>query len=241
MPAEESPRDELLAATDTLGGYDRWSASYDVEPNPLIAATSWVLDRVPLGCADCDVLELGCGTGRNAARAIGEGARSYTGIDGSQGMLQVAMSRYADRRISFGLADLLATWSMPQQYDFALLVLVLEHLPVLDPLLVSLARAVKPGGRVRIIDLHPERVAAGSYAHFRDGASTVHFTSVAHNVPMLCAALDHVGFDTVRRDWLATDTMATEVPGAAKYRGTKLVLDLKLTRRGRERRGSGAL
>jgi len=240
MSGEDS-RDELLAVTDTLGGYDRWSASYDGEANPLVAATSWVLDRAPLGCADCDVLELGCGTGRHAQRVISEGARSYTGIDGSHGMLQVATQRYHDPRISFGYADLMAPWAMPQQYDFALVALVLEHLHTLEPTLVSLARAMKPGGRVRIIDLHPERVAAGSYAHFRDGQRTVHFTSVSHNVPMLCMMLENVGFDTVRRDWLATDTMVSEVPTVAKYRGTKLVLDLKLTRRGRERRGSSSL
>ncbi len=232
------PRDEVLAVHETLGGYDRWASSYDVEANPLIAATSWVLDRSPLGCADCEVLELGCGTGRHAQRVISGGARSYAGIDGSHGMLQVAMQRYRDPRISFGAVDLLGTWAMPQQYDYVLITLVLEHLPVLDPMLISLARAVKPGGRVRIIDLHPERVAAGSYAHFREGASTVHFSSVAHNVPNLCAALDNIGFDTVRRDWLASDTMVHSVPGIEKYRGLKLVLDLELTRRGRERRGS---
>lgn len=66
----------------------------------------------------------------------------------------------------------------------------------------------------------------------------MHFASVSHNVPMLCMMLETVGFDVVRRDWLATDTMATEVPGVAKHRGTKLVLDLELTRRGRDRRGS---
>jgi SAM-dependent methyltransferase len=237
MTGEDS-RDELLGAADTIGGYDRWAASYDVDANPLVAATSWVLDRTPLGCADCDVLELGCGTGRHAQRVISEGARSYTGIDGSHGMLRVATSRYRDPRISFGYADLLAPWAMPQQYDFALVALVLEHLPMLEPTLLSLARAIKPGGRVRIIDHHPDTVAAGSYTHFRDGLRTVHFTSVAHNVPMLCMGLQNIGFDTVRRDWLATDTMVTEVPTIAKYRGLKVVLDLKLTRRGRDRRGS---
>ena len=60
-------------------------------------------------------------------------------------------------------------------------------------------------------------------------------------VPMLCATFDAVGFDVVRRDWLATDTMLSAVPGLTKHRGVKLALDLKLTRRGRERRGSGQL
>jgi SAM-dependent methyltransferase len=238
---EDGSRDELLATGETLAGYDRWAASYDAEPNALVSATSWVLDRAPLGCADADVLELGCGTGRNAARVIGEGARSYTGLDGSQGMLSIAMKRYSDSRISFGAADLLAQWTMSKQYDFALIVLVLEHLPVIDPLFVSLARALKPGARVRVVELHPERVAAGSFAHFREGMTNVHFSSVAHSVPMLIATFEAVGFDVVRRDWLATDTMAAAVPGLTKYRGTKLVLDFKLTRRGRDRRGSGAL
>jgi SAM-dependent methyltransferase len=233
--------DELLAPIDTLRGYDRWAPTYDHDPNALVSATSWVLDRAPLGVADCDVLELGCGTGRNVARVLGEGARSYLGIDGSHGMLSIAAQRHADPRVSFGVSDLTAPWSLPHQFDFALIVLLLEHIPVLDPLLVSLARVIRPGGRLRIVDLHPERIAAGAFAHFQDGTRNVHFSSVAHAVPMLCGGLDAIGFETVRRDWLAGETMAAEVPGLAQHRGTRLVLDVKATRRVRDRRGSGAL
>jgi SAM-dependent methyltransferase len=241
MPNDDQSRDEVLASQETLAGYDRWAASYDSEPNALISATAWVLDRAPLGCADCDVLELGCGTGRNAQRVIADGARSYTGLDGSRGMLSIAMQRYNDARISFAEVDLNAPWTTSKQFDFALVVLVLEHLPVVDPLFLSLARALKPGARVRIVELHPERIASGSFAHFREGTTNVHFSSVAHSVPMLCATFEAIGFDVVRRDWLATDTMVSAVPGLAKHRSLKLVLDLKLTRRGRERRGSSQL
>jgi SAM-dependent methyltransferase len=233
--------DEILAPTDTIRGYDRWAPTYDHDPNSLVAATSWVLDRAPLGVADCDVLELGCGTGRHIPRILGEGARSYLGVDGSHGMLSIAAQRYQDPRVSFGVTDLSAPWTLPKQFDIALIVLVLEHLPALDPLLVSLARAIRPGGRLRIIDLHPERIAAGSFAHFQEGTTSVHFASVAHAVPALCSGLDAVGFESVRRDWLAGETMISEVAGLAKHRGTRLVLDIKATRRVRERRGSGAL
>jgi SAM-dependent methyltransferase len=206
--------------------------------NPLIDATSWVLHAAPLGCADCEVVELGCGTGRNVARVIGEGARSYQGVDGSLGMLAVATHRYYDPRVTFVQADLLAPWAPSQQFDFALLCLVLEHLPALDVLAETLARAVKPGGRIRIVDLHPERVAAGALAHFQDGTTEVRFASVSHPVPSICDALEATGFDVVRRDWLASDPMIAAVPALEKHRGLKVVLDIKATRRRRLARGS---
>lgn len=229
----------VLSPEQTLAGYDQWSRSYDHEDNPLIAATTWVLDRSPLGCADAAVVELGCGTGRNIPRILSEGARSYLGLDGSPGMLERATASIRDPRVTFAQMDLLAPWSTPEPVDFALMVLVLEHLTALDVVAQSLARSVRPGGRLRIVDLHPERVAAGALAHFHDGGTEVRFASVAHPVTALADALDSAGFDVVRRDWLATDTLIAAVPGVAKHRGTKLVLDIKATRRLRERRPSG--
>lgn len=220
-----------LAPTDTLHGYDRWAPSYDHEQNPLIAATAWVLERAPLGCADLDVIELGCGTGRNVSRALSEGARSYVGVDGSYGMLNVATQRFADPRVSFMQGDLLSPMQPPRQFDMALMVLVLEHLPTLAELAGTLARCVRSGGRVRIVDLHPERIAMGSLAHFNEGGTEIRFASVAHSVFGISDALETAGFDVVRRDWLATDSMVTAVPGIAKHRGVKVVLDLKATRR----------
>lgn len=231
MPTFDLPREELLAPADTLRGYDRWAASYDLEPNPVLAATAWVLDHAPLGCADAEVIELGCGTGRNVVRVIGEGARSYVGVDGSYGMLGMATANARDPRISFLAADLLAPWMPPKQFDFGLVVLVLEHLPTLDVFFESLARAVRPGGRVRLVDLHPERIASGSFAHFREGVTEVRFASAAHPVAAICAALDGAGFDVVRRDWLAADALVGAVPSLAKHRGMKLLIDLKATRR----------
>ena len=229
----------VLSPEQTLAGYDEWSRSYDHEDNPLIAATSWVLDRSPLGCADANVLELGCGTGRNVPRVIAEGARSYVGLDGSRGMLDRATQNFQDPRVTFVHADLRAPWVGDPTFDYALMVLVLEHLPSLDALAMTAARALRPGGRLRIVDLHPERVATGALAHFHDGTSEVQFASIAHPVMAICDALETAGFDVVRRDWLATDTLISAVPKVAKHRGTKLVIDLKATRRARERRSSG--
>ncbi len=227
-----------LAPGETLQGYDRWSQSYDHEDNPLVTATSWVLDRMPLGAADCDVLDLGCGTGRNAWRVLGEGARSYTGVDGSDGMLSIATQQNRDPRVRFMRADLLSPWRLDTQIDLAMMVLVLEHLPTLDAIAQTLSHVVKAGGRLRIVDLHPERVATGTLAHFHDGAQDVQFASVAHNMSVVVDTLDAAGFDVVRRDWLASDSLVTAVPQLAKYRGLKIVIDIKATRRASSARGT---
>jgi len=202
----------------------------------MIAATTWLLDRSLIGAADLDVLELGCGTGRTVRRLLGEGARSYTGVDGSAGMLSVASQRNVDPRVKFMQADLLSPWTLDKQMDLALMVLVLEHLPTLDAVAQTLAHVVKPGGRVRIVDLHPERVANGTLAHFSDGGMEVWFASIAHNVHVLCDVFDSAGFDVVRRDWIASDALLAGVPQLAKHRGLKVLLDLKATRRTKPRR-----
>jgi ubiquinone/menaquinone biosynthesis C-methylase UbiE len=224
-------RQELLTPADTLAGFDRWSASYDVDLDPLVEATAWVLDRAPLGCADCDVVELGCGTGRIVSRALAEGARSYLGVDGSVGMLNMAAARTRDPRASFAHVDVLAPWTPHRTYDLALVVLVLEHLPTIDAIAQTLARVVRPGGRVRVIEQHPERIATGSLPHFREGQTEVMFTSFAHPVSMLTNVLETVGFETVRRDWLAADAMVAAVPRLGPMRGMRVLVDLKATRR----------
>jgi malonyl-CoA O-methyltransferase len=231
MSPHDIYRQEFLAPAETLSGYDRWSRSYDLDGSPVLEATSWVLDRTPLACADCDVVEMGCGTARHAARAIAEGARSYTGVDGSLGMLQVAGTQVRDPRISLVHADLMQPWVPGRTFDLALVVLVLEHLTLLDPLCETLARIVRPGGKVRIVDLHPERVAGGALASFHEGSTEVRFASKAHPVPAVAAALEAVGFDVVRRDWLASDAMVTAVPRIARLRGLRVLLDMKAVRR----------
>jgi SAM-dependent methyltransferase len=228
---QDYPRAELLGPGEALGGYDRWSRTYDGDGSPVMEATSWVLDRSTLVCGDCDVVELGCGTARNAARVLSEGARSYTGVDGSLGMLHLAGTRPRDPRINFVHADLMQPWAPHRTFDLALVVLLLEHLPALDPLCETLARVVRPGGRVRIVDLHPERIAGGAQAYFRDGAAEVRFASRAHPVPALSAALEAVGFDVVRRDWLTSDAMVTAVPRLAGLRGVRVLIDMKAVRR----------
>jgi SAM-dependent methyltransferase len=215
-----------LKSEETLAGYDRWAKSYDAVDNPLVAATAWVMDRAPLGCEGLDVIELGCGTGRNAFRVLGAGARSYLGVDGSPGMLDVARGRVSDARASFEVVDLGGGWVPERRFDLALVVLVLEHLAELGPLARTLAAALRAGGRARLVDLHADRIARGSVAHFDEGGTEVVFPSVAHPPQAIATALAAAGFEVTLREHLADDVLLAAVPRAAKHRGLPLVIDV---------------
>lgn len=219
--------------SETMSGYDRWASTYDREENTAIAMASWLLDREPLGCAGLDVIELGCGTGRNARRVLAEGARGYLGVDGSSGMLAVAQDRVGDPRAQWLTADLLAPWQPPRAFDLALVVLVLEHLPRLDAIAAALAAAVRPGGRLRIVDLHRDRLAAGSIAQFQEGDAQVRFSSTAHETAAIREAFApafDVADDAIR-EIEADDELIAAIPKVAKHRGMRVMIDVSGTRR----------
>ncbi len=230
MSANHSVLDvHTLPATATLAGYDRWSASYDTDDNPLVAATAWVLDQAPLAVVGARVLELGCGTGRHAAWLLASGAHAYTGVDGSAGMLDRARARLTDERVRWVHADLCtAPAPLPAgTFDLALVVLVVEHLADLAPLAAIARAALRPGGSLRIVELHPQLLGGGTVAHFRDGDTEVRFASVAHDVGTLTATLAAAGLPVeTSRAWPADDAMIAAVPRLAKHRDRPVVLDL---------------
>ena len=225
---------DAIAPADTLRAYDDWAKHYDADDNPLVAATGLCLQLRPLQLPGARVVELGCGTGRNAAAVLAAGAARYTGVDGSQGMLTKARLAVHDERCTWVHAELTRLPPLPTGdagYDAALIVLVLEHLTELDGAFTALASWLRPGGRLRLLELHPERVAAGTVAHFHQDGVERRFTSTAHSVAELRAALDRCGFLVERVDEpVADEAMIAKVPRLAKHAGKRVVLDVQAHR-----------
>jgi malonyl-CoA O-methyltransferase len=224
----------LLSPDETLSGYDRWSANYDSENNPLVAATEFVLDEAPLSVRGCDVLELGCGTGRHLRRLVSGGANSYLGVDGSEGMLRCARGRTHDPRVQWERGDLSHMVTVvPNSRDVVLVVLVLEHLTTLGPLFASAASALRAGGLLRIVDIHPSLIQAGTVAHFEDEGAEVRFTSVAHSQNAVEVALRQTGF-LIRntREWLGTPALCARSSRLSKYLARPVLVDFEAQRLG---------
>lgn len=98
------------------------------------------------------VLELACGTG-TWTRALLPLGRELTAIDASQEMLALARQKVASAAVQFQQADLFA-WQPRQQYDLVFFANWLSHVPPqrLDAFLGTVARAVRPGGSLAMVD-----------------------------------------------------------------------------------------
>jgi ubiquinone/menaquinone biosynthesis C-methylase UbiE len=223
-------RSDAIAPADTLRAYDQWATHYDADDNPLVAATGRCLAARPLQVAGARVVELGCGTGRNAPAVLAAGAARYTGVDGSAGMLAEARRRVPAEhaaRCTWIEAELASLPPPGERYDAALIVLVLEHLTELDGAFGALAGWLRPAATLRILELHPDRIAAGTVAHFHQDGVEKRFTSTAHEVPALTAALERCGFAVeVVEELSADEALIAAVPRLAKHAGKRVVLDV---------------
>ena len=117
------------------------------------------------------VLEAGCGTG---AQTLELARRSpdtlFTSIDISAESLDAAQQRVAAagfQNVRFRQADITALPFAPASFDHVFVCFVLEHLPEPDKAVQDLARLLRPGGSLTVIEgdhgtpcFHPDDPAA---------------------------------------------------------------------------------
>src|SRR5438105_14853873 len=92
--------------------YDRWAASYDADKNATRDLDAVVVRRAPLDLAGGDILELGCGTGKNTVW-FAEHARSVVALDFSEAMIARAHERLATANVKFLRHDVRELWPVP--------------------------------------------------------------------------------------------------------------------------------
>jgi ubiquinone/menaquinone biosynthesis C-methylase UbiE len=108
-----------------------------------------ILKRMP----NCGVAaDLGCGPG-DLLSHLAHKADHVIGIDNSPNMLGLARSRlHGEERISLRLGDLTHLPLRDSEVDFAVLSMVLHHLPSPGEGLREAARVLSPGGSLVIVD-----------------------------------------------------------------------------------------
>ncbi|MDB4917392.1 MAG: putative methyltransferase [Gemmatimonadetes bacterium] len=159
------------APLDVAQAYDRWAAHYDDNENATRDLDASVLRRAPLSLEGADVIEVGCGTGKNTVW-LAKRARHVLAMDFSPGMLASARKRVTFANTRFVQHDIRDRWPVEEgSADVVIGNLVLEHVEVLDHVFAEAVRAIRPGGQFFLCELHPFKQLGGGQARFTDPVS----------------------------------------------------------------------
>lgn len=193
------------------GEYDEWfyrKGRYDrgEEHTRRWFAEAEVVRRalLQLGPAE-SALELACGTGIWTQELV-RIAKQVTAVDAAAEVIAVAREKLGDAAVEFRVADVFA-WEPSEQYDLTFLGFWLSHVPPerLDGFLDKVHRALRPGGRLFLVDSRydptstsrdqepREREAVCQSRRLNDGRE-FRIVKVYHEAEQLKSRLERIGF-----------------------------------------------
>ena len=184
--------------------YTKWSETYDSDPNrtrdlDAIVTRQWLGGR-RFGA----ILEIGCGTGKNA-EFLATIADRVTAVDFSPGMLGQAAAKaeaqgFAER-VDFAIVDVAQPWPLADgQFDLIVCNLVLEHVANLSDVFSEAARVLSAGSEFFLCELHPFRQYEGTVANFNRQGATTAIAAFTHHISEFLGAAAENGFSLARFD-----------------------------------------
>ena len=151
---------------DLINHYNAWAFQYDEDINPTRDLDKKVTIESLSNINFLEVLELGCGTGKNSEWLVTR-AHRLVALDFSKNMLERAKNKIKSDKATFIRTDLNENWPVKDNsFDLAVINLTLEHIEDLDHIFDSLFNKLSEGGKCFVSELHPKRQLAGSKAKF---------------------------------------------------------------------------
>jgi SAM-dependent methyltransferase len=105
------------------------------------------------------VLDVGCGEGQVARRAVTLGAEAV-GVDPTRNQIAVARQRAGGPRYGEAAAEALPF--RDASFDAVVMCLVIEHISPIEPAIAEMARVLEPDGRCLLLLNHPLLQTPGS-------------------------------------------------------------------------------
>ena len=174
--------------TTPTRNFDKEAAFWDENPARIKLAEEvmrTITARIAL-TPEMEVLDFGCGTGLLALR-LAPLVRSVTGMDRSQGMLDVLAAKAAAQGLTNVRSQHLPPGDRPSgAYDLIVSSMTLHHVEHIDSLLARLFQACTSSGHLCVADLDPEQ---GQFHH--DNTGVFHF---GFDRPLLQERLRTAGF-----------------------------------------------
>lgn len=192
--------------------YNAWSETYDAVQNKTRDLEAIALGESIKDSAPVDILEIGCGTGKNTEWLLKK-AKRLVGADFSEQMLARAKEKIADERVEFRHFDLREKWDFDEN-SFALVTcsLVLEHIENIDFVFSECRRVLRADGLFYIGELHPFKQYLGSKARFETVAGIFELECFVHHVSEFFEAAKNNNFECVDlKEWFDGGDK-TEIP-----------------------------
>jgi ubiquinone/menaquinone biosynthesis C-methylase UbiE len=191
--------------------YNSWSATYDSVENKTRDTEARALRETVSG-ENLDILEIGCGTGKNT-EFLQTITKHLIGADFSEEMLAKAKEKITSEKVEFRQLDLREEWNLPENsFDLISCSLVLEHIENLDFVFEQALKVLKKSGRFYIGELHPFKQYAGSKARFDTETGVFELECFVHHVSDFFTAGKNNGFECAElKEWFDDDDK-TNIP-----------------------------
>ena len=161
--------------------YTYWSTTYDSDRNLTRDLDQLATEHALMGRTYQNVLEMGCGTGKNTA-LLTRISQRILAIDFSSGMLKQAKAKIDSENVLFTAADLTKPWPCKlETFQLVVANLVLEHIQDLSTIFFQASRVLTKGGLFFISELHPSRQYQGVQAVFRNEQGDVKVAAFVHH------------------------------------------------------------
>ena len=159
-----------------------------------------------------NVLELGCGTGKNTEWLLKKAER-IIGIDFSQEMLHKAKAKIVDKRVLFKKADLSKDWEIENNFvDLITVSLTLEHIKNIDPIFSQANLKLKKNGLFFISELHPFKQYSGSKAKYETENGIKELEVYIHHISEYIDTAKNNGFKLIElKEWF-DESSENEIP-----------------------------
>jgi len=182
--------------------YNAWSESYDTMRNRTRDLEAKALRESLPAVPFHEVLELGCGTGKNTEWLLTKAALVIA-VDFSEEMLAKAKEKVRANKVQFRQADLREEWGFTErEFDLITCSLALEHIENIGFIFAQAFRVLKPGGHFYFGELHPFKQYLGSKARFETEGGTFVLECFVHHVSDYFRAAKAQGFACVElKEW----------------------------------------
>ena len=216
--------------------YRFWAPRYDVdEPNIMMRLGDELLRRAleDLDLGGKDVLDIGCGTGRNWRFIESHRPRRLVGVDISAPMLARLKKKHPSAELLQGDgADPRALTRA--DFDVLLSTLALGYMPDARSVLHAWRRVLRPDARLVVVTVHPEALDAGVRRTCSHRGQTFDIRHFHHPREQVEAALTSAGFVDVHTDTVRVDERVRDLYAAQNslhvyesIRGTPMVIAYK--------------